>query len=130
MRVEIMEKKNSLLKEFLRLTALQKQALTGKNMERFTELLDAKQAVIAQVDLLDDHITAAGNAVVPTGLELVARQYLQQIRVLDTEINELMKQNLSDTIKSINELQTARRTETAYRNNAGTAHSYFVNKQR
>jgi len=42
----------------------------------------------------------------------------------------LMQQNLNDTIKSINELQVAKRTETAYRNNARVANSYFINKQR
>lgn len=114
------DKRNSLLKELLRLTVLQKQALKEKNMERLCELLDDKQAVIEQVDLLG----------VPAGPEQVTRRHLEQIQALDTEINELMKQNLGEIIQSINQLQAARRTETAYRNNTGTAHSYFINKQR
>jgi len=128
--MEIQAKKNSLLKEFLRLTVLQKQALMEKDMERLSELLDAKQAIIEQVDLLDRQNTGTDSAVVSTGMELAAKQYLQQIRALDVEINDLMKQNLNDTLKSINVLQAARRTETAYRNNPGAANSYFVNKQR
>ena len=145
----LLKKKNSFLKEFLRLTVLQKQALAEKNMERFNELMDAKQAVIEQVDLLDvelilyktgGHSTGDGR-VVPAAdsvpgvnkaaePELDTKQYLQQIQVLDIEINQLIQQNLSETIKSINELQVAKRTETAYRNNARAAHSYFINKQR
>ncbi|HBX23711.1 MAG TPA: hypothetical protein DEF34_08815 [Desulfotomaculum sp.] len=134
---ELIEKKNAYLKEFLRLTVLQKEALAASNMERFNELMDAKQAVIEQVDLLDmELILQKNNSHFAPGanqkaeLELDTQKYLQQIRVLDIEVNELMQQNLSDTIKSINELQVAKRTETAYRNNARVAHSYFVNKQR
>ena len=146
---ELLEKKNGYLKEFLRLTVLQKQALSEINMDRFNELLAAKQAVIEQVDLLDVELilyrtgghNPGGDKANPTmnlvpgankkaELELVTKQYLQQIRVLDIEINELMKHNLNETIKSVNGLQVARRTETAYRNNARAAHSYFINKQR
>lgn len=133
-----MDKKNAYLKEFLRLTVLQKEALAENNMDRFNELLDAKQAVIEQVDLLDMevilHKTGGHNhgdeKNKKAELELTTKKYLQQIQVLDKEINKLMQQNLNDTIKSINELQVAKRTETAYRNNARVANSYFINKQR
>lgn len=147
----LLEKKNSFLKEFLRLTARQKQALAEKDMDRFNELMEAKQSIIEQVDILDVklvlhknksretvHNEAGSSSGKPpmenpdriTELEQSVRQLLQQIKTLDLEVNDLMKQSLSETIKSINELQTARRTEAAYRSNTRPAHSFFINKKK
>ena len=57
----LLEKKNSFLKEFLRLTARQKQALAEKDMDRFNELMEAKQSIIEQVDILDEKLVLHKN---------------------------------------------------------------------
>lgn len=144
--ISLLKKKNSFLEEFLRLTAGQKQALAEKDMDRFNKLLEAKQAVIEQVDMLDLQLdyrksqasingrpggkTPSPGTVQVLELERDIGRTLQQIKLLDREVHELMKKNLAETVKHINELQVARRTETAYRENARPAQSFFVNKKR
>ncbi|SFQ96988.1 hypothetical protein [Desulfoscipio geothermicus] len=144
-----LQKKLALLQEFCLMTTLQQQALAGDDMQKFNELIEARQKIIDIVDGLDKEIIIREQAYLANARQAVfhnaaaeklvrdmqrLKQNIQDCLLQVQEINRQVMQELEEKhhalVKSMGKLRTARQADNLYRKKARQMRAYFIDKKK
>lgn len=138
-------------KEFYELTKQLQIVIENNDVNNINNLLEARQNLIKLIDQInskDANIRATKDkrpdAETQTLINMPAtdipgelveleneiRLYIENICAIDKSIKNILEESFRNTIKSINQLQTAWHTEATYRKKARQVQGFFVNKKR
>jgi hypothetical protein len=139
---DMLGQKLELMRRFCSLTELLLKALDSEDMQKFNELLEARQEIINQVNKLDEVNAgnpAAGadanpvNSNQPGEMQQIRRKIqecLLRAREMDGQMQTFIEQRFRNMAKNMGNVRVARRAETMYRKKATSQHGYFVDKKK
>jgi len=156
--IEILQKKREYMCQLKSLALKQKQVLEGQDLEALSEILDARDKVIAEVDLLDaqagelkklpgsysdggpfkNKCRAAGSGQGRSqdcsseieGLEKEIRALAREIYYLDLDSIKLAQKHKKELQKKLKSLSLYRRSKDLYKGRGKKLSGIFLNKQR
>ncbi|MBO8167960.1 MAG: hypothetical protein H0Z35_02100 [Thermoanaerobacteraceae bacterium] len=109
------EQKKKLLEKFLEFTNEQTRVIENRNYEQLFYILNEKQSIIEQVNLIDAEIKAFGETEVPRDLEEDIKNILSEAIARDEQNKELIQQNKAEIVEKIRNISKKKKTHSLYR---------------
>lgn len=110
-----LEQKKKLLEKFLEFTKEQTRVIENRNYEQLFYILNEKQSIIEQVNLIDAEIKAFGETEIPRDLEEDIKNILSEAIARDEQNKELIQQNKAEIVEKIRNTSKKKKTHSLYR---------------
>jgi len=122
-----LEQKNNLLQKFLELTIEQAQFIEAKEYELLFNIINEKQTIIEQVNLLDAELNR--EETMPEEVTKEIQSILLEAIELDNKNKVIMQQNKEEIAAKIKTTGTKRKTHSLYRGKNTSIEGILLDKK-